>query len=493
MSRRTIARRTLAAAATLAMLAGCGSTVTSTSAGVDAATGDGLGLELATPDPTTGGSTATTSTSGASQNEVSSGPTAAETSPTGSGSDGSSGSATTSPSAVGGVLKPVEVGVILPSTDAGKAFGNAFGQTLDTGDLESMTRAVTGWVNSNGGLAGHQIKPVYYRRCVGCDLATQDQKICTAFAIDRHVTAVIDNTEISSQLARCLGARGVASLGGGVGVFEDKELQTINSFWSSYLMSVDVTFRTLIDRLEARGWFPNGEKLGLIISDAYPVFSQVAPLVKARLKTYGKSFTAEAHIANLGTGDASAAVLKFKAAGVSRVVIIGSGSGAMLVFGPSANAQGYYPKVSVTSLDVLGTAAGLQSAQTYSGATGIGWKPADDGAANRPAPNASEKLCRSIYAAASVSTSGSLAYTEAMALCDSFMFARSAYAKARGITLGDLRIGVPALSGSYLPASTFSAGFGSGVYAGANKVRDVQYDKGCRCFQYISGLASVER
>jgi hypothetical protein len=163
------------------------------------------------------------------------------------------------------------------------------------------------------------------------------------------------------------------------------------------------------------------------------------------------------------------------------------------VLGPQEQTQGYHPKITVTSYDVLGTAVGLESKQFWDGAAGIGWMPADDGSSNRPAQNASEKLCRSIYKAAGVTLPSALAEAEGLAMCDGFFFAHRAYGLAHAVGLDQLRQVVPALGSSYLPSNSFHSSFGVDVYAGADQVRDVRFSDACSCFDYAGAAVGVSR
>jgi hypothetical protein len=404
----------------------------------------------------------------------------------------SSSEAPTSVTSRGGGHGPVEVGVIVPNTNAGQAFGNAFGTAVVTGDVPAMARAMTAEVNAHGGFGGHPVIPVFYQRCVGCDLATEDQAICSTFTQDHHVVAVVDNTETSLALASCLGQHGAAVLGGGVAVFGDKEFRTARSFWTEYGMSADTVFRTLVDRLQRNGWFGQ-EKVGLIVSEAQPTFSRIATAVKAQLAALGHPVQAEGTMANAPNGSSAAAgiVLKFKTAGITRVVILDSGSGVMLQLASQETSQNYYPRVTVTSLDVLGTSASIIPPQAYTGAAGIGWQPIGDGAPNRPAQNATEQHCRAVFRKAQVQLSSSLAETEGLAMCDSFLFGQASYSRTSSMALADLRPAIASLGSHYLPASTFLDHFGPEVYGGAAQVRTLAYDSSCNCFRYTSGSANV--
>jgi ABC-type branched-subunit amino acid transport system substrate-binding protein len=386
---------------------------------------------------------------------------------------------------------PVAVGIRVPNASAGAIVGNLTGTQLDTGDPKAMARAVVAWINGHGGLAGHRIEPVFYENCapLSCDLTVQDQQICSAFTQDHHVIAMVDSTETSVALASCLARAGVASLGGGVAAFDGKDFQSAQGLWSPYLLPTDVAFTQLVRRLDATRWFVAGEKVGLLVNDT-PTFRRTAAVTKQVMSSVGRAFADEAYYAT-GGNDMQAIVLRFKASDIKRIVIVDAGSSALLLFGPAASAQGYYPKVTVTSADVMGTLALIASKQTLDGAAGIGWLPDADAAPNRPRPTATGALCAQIYRAAKVSTAGPLAGAFAATYCDALLFARAAYGKATDLSLGSLRGAVAGLGTSYLPAATFADRFAPGVHAGAATTRDVRYDTSCSCFRYSGGEVPV--
>ena len=470
-------RRALAVVA-LAAVAGCGSTVQVRG---QALTTDGQNLGQVNPTTTLPG------TSSVAPQAISSlpagGPTAVDR-PTSVASSPPAPGAAAVPVAPGA---PVTIGIRVPNSSAGAVVGNLTGTQLDTGDPKAMAAAVVAWINAHGGLAGHRVETTYYENCapLSCDLAVEDQRICSTFTQDHKVLAMVDSTQTSVALASCLARAGVAALGGGVAAFDGQDFRSAQGLWSPYLLETDRAFRHLIARLEAMHWFPAGEKVGLLVNDT-PTFRRTAAVTKQAMASIGRSFSDEAYYTT-GSNDMQSIVLRFQASGIKRIVIVDAGSSALLFFGPAASAQGYYPKVTVTSADVMGTLALIASKQTLDGAAGIGWLPAADAVADPPAPTSTGALCAQIYKAARVSTSGPLAGAFAVTYCDGLLFARAAYGRAAGLSLGALRTAVDSLGSSYRPASTFVDRFGPDRYAGTQTTRDVRYDTSCSCFRYVSG------
>jgi hypothetical protein len=467
----------------LAALTGCGSTVQVRGQALSA--GDGLeGPPAAVPGTSVDAPAAAPSSGSPSEGGTSGSPVT------------TSAPRTIAPTAAVAVPRvatgsPVAVGIRVPNASAGAVVGNLTGTTLDTGDPKAMATAVIGWINSHGGLAGHRVDPVFYENCapLSCDLTVQDQQICSAFTQDHHVVAMVDATETSVALATCLARAGVASLGGGVASWDGQDYRSAKGLHSPYLLPTDTAYEHLIERLDAMRWFAAGEKVGLLVVDT-PTFRRTAAATKKAFAATGRSFADEAYWSS-GSNGMSAIVLQFQTHDIKRIVVVETGSAALLQFLPAASAQGYYPKVTVTSADVMGTLALIASPQSLAGAAGIGWQPAVDAAPNAPAPTATARLCTRIYQDAKLSTSGPLAGAFASAYCDGLLFARAAFEHAPDLSLGAVHAAVAALGSSYIPAATFSDRFSADRYAGTASTRDVRYDTGCSCFRYASGEVPV--
>jgi ABC-type branched-subunit amino acid transport system substrate-binding protein len=385
----------------------------------------------------------------------------------------------------------VTVGIRLPNASAGAVVGNLTGTQLDMGDPRSMAAAVVAWINAHGGLGGHRVSPVYYENCppLSCDLTVQDQQVCSTFTQDHKAIAMVDSTETSVALASCLARAGTASFGGGAAAFDSQDFRSARGLWSPYLLPTDVAYDRLVRRLAATGWFVTGEKVGLLVVDT-PTFRRTAAVTKRAMAGVGRSFAHEAYWSS-GSNDMSGIVLQFRTRDIKRIVVVEAGSAALLQFGPAASAQQYYPKVTVTSADVMGTLALIASPQTLDGAAGVGWLPAADATPNAPRPTATGALCARIFRDAQVSTSGPLAAAFAATYCDGLLFAKKVYDDAANPSIGAVHEAVGRLGSSYVPAATFSNRFTAGRYAGTASTRDVRYDTGCSCFRYTSGPVPV--
>src|SRR5436305_395965 len=225
-------RRLLATGAVLvALLTGCGTTVSGTTAAGDAAnsgttSSDALSAPSAgaVPGSTSAGSTA----SGVAGGSASSGQplipghTGSVGSP-GAGGTGTAGGTTGTGTAqklgIGITPTTVTIGVVYTSGDdtANKALGN----NLTTGDQQADGQAVIDDINAHGGVAGRKLKAVWYdyQETDSRPYTTIDSEACAKFTQDNHVFAVAGDG-ITDEFPACImhaGSIMVASASGIIG------------------------------------------------------------------------------------------------------------------------------------------------------------------------------------------------------------------------------------------------------------------------------------
>lgn len=481
-------RRAGAALLTACLLAGCGTTTSPSALGQ--LTDEGLA-------PVGSSTTAATAAPGTTGSQTATpGASVAGPLPGLVTSPGTTGP-TTTPSlgaAVRADRTPVEIGVNYPSAQAATGLAS-IGFDVNGGDPKSMAIAMAGWVNAHGGLAGHPVRLVFHEQSVTASKADDDQAACALFTQDHKAIAAVDPTAPSPGLGACLARRGAVLSGGGAAVFSEADLRTAKTMWGPYLLSGERMVRQLVARTDAMGWFVKGDKVGVLYADASP-YNSLKDLARRELQARGIAVAAEAGYAAGDPSQMSAQMsglaLKFKAAGVKRIVVVDCCAQVLLLFTTAARSQGYHPMYTITSADVPNTVESLVSPSDLAGAVGIGWAPAIDVApARAPRPNSASALCTSIYKAAKVDTSGALAGGFAAGYCDGFLFLHDVYARAGSTSLPAWRSTVDRLGGSYVSPVTFTTWFGPGRFDGVQQTRDLRYDTGCSCFRYSSPLTGV--
>ena len=163
--------------------------------------------------------------------------------------------------------------------------------------------------------------------------------------------------------------------------------------------------------------------------------------MKPRLAARGLHLTEEAHFTELeGTASASGmsaqasnAVLRFRSAGIDRVITLDFAGLTNFLFMPVAESQGYHPRYGFHSLMQPSLRANVPAAQ-MAGMVGVGWRPNYDTGGAEGLSGPSYDWCvqalqkRKGYAAG-----------EGTSYCDQFLFLRAAIEHAPRLTAEGIR------------------------------------------------------
>jgi hypothetical protein len=386
------------------LTAACGSTVQSSSGARSAVDADDrLGSELGAPSSEPADAARSAEGDGAGQAAAQGGRRAT----TGGGRVGSTGG----PGAPLAKGAPVEVGIEYTDPASGAAFLGALGLDLDIGDGQAQAQAVIDHVNANGGLAGHPIRPVYYKlEPTRADpYATFMQEMCSMWTQDHSVVAAfaIANADFT-PVASCLAKRR-ALFDNFAAWVRTQDDYGLSRYWVEPAMLLAERLANLyVDVPNQLGYFGSGSKVGLLIYD-YPQSGRLARLVEASLKKrLGLSLTSQFTV-HMGTStpdlgstisQIQSAVLRFRADGVNRVMSVAY-PGAMTFFMRYADSQQYYPRYALTSPESLDAVAASVPHEQLRDAVAVGWLPnIDVGLAQQPPLNATGQRCRGIFKAA---------------------------------------------------------------------------------------------
>jgi hypothetical protein len=496
-------RRPLLAAAVALVISGCGSTIemgSSPTGGsqaivgeAPAPSGDGLSIPTATqpPDSTDGtdGTGAPDALGGVSTPTGSSVVANSAHPPRRHGS----GQPTSPASASAGSPTdhtPIRVG-LLYGKDVGAAAALVGITGLSTGDTLAQSQAVVRWVNAHGGVGGHPIQLTSYgiNASAGGDPDATYQAACTALTQDQHIRYLVTMLTLRPASMPCFAKAGVGVLDDEAGVGDAQRATFSKDLAGPGDFGLGRSVTNLVDDLVRRGWLTSKNKIGALTYDdpqLKPVIS--GPLVRA-LRAHGLHLSAAAAIPNTTAyfTAVGGVVLKFRAAGVDRVIPIGASPLSMMI---SASTQGYHPAYAVVS--GFGPGALLEGAAPKDqlvNSAGIGWQPfLDIGKGKHPGPvSQNETLCfKLMKGAGQASTSATTRGFQAQ-VCDLFF-----YLKRMGDALPTLPSDLfsaarPIIANTFRSSATFRSDMrqhSDGVAA----YRDLAYEQGCKCYQYVSQI-----
>lgn len=522
--------RVVVAVACLLAATACGSTVQLTSGEVpangSAATGDGLGLGSGGQSGggrVTGGSAAGSGSSGGSLGGAGAAAggqgVGGQSGTAGGGAVASTGSGGTS-SGQGPAVRSgggsIEVGFIY-TTGRGAAAAALGAAGVTSGDEEAQWKVLVSYVDAHGGLAGHQIKPVFYGISDSSSQtsSSEAQAACSKFTDDNHVALAMTSFEVADNFYSCMQQHGIPTLVSLESTDGSQQFQSLPLHFEPSTLNLDRQAASLASTVRSDGYLKasgklSQPKLGIFTFD-HPGFASGAQVLLSDLQHAGANISSkdvvEAPWPNSGSDasgiatSASDAVLRFRNDGVNHVLILDANGLLSFLFMEQASSQGYRPRYALTSQSSGTHLAGLLGKSTansqLAGAVGIGWIPVLD------VPfvnyglqygNSTTKLCVQLMKSKGQSQGLSSPGAELVALgqCDDLLAMRQAMARIHGTVTGSSMLGgVNALGGSYAPALTFADRLDSQQHDGVATIRDMAYSAGCTCFRYTSGPKSA--
>lgn len=493
LSRSRRALRGAAVAALVSVLvAGCGSTVQIRSSRTLAQ--DGLSGGLSTDGATTGAPV----TAAGGQGGVGSVPQGG-TGGTAAGGGGSTGSLAPGQSSTGAGgatpgKAPIRIGVITQAQldQAAKAIGL---DGVTTGDTKKQVDAVVAWIRANGGLGGHPVQVFEY--AVNLSDGSNDAimaNACAAMTQDYKVDVVVTVLSGLDVLAACLQKAGVNLLADNSN-FGDASMKK----YAPILGDPDEVapgrmMSLLVDDLVRRGWLTTTSKIGVLAVDSHDGHATVDGPLAAALRRHGLTAAATTYIdPNTGDGGSSAsssAVLRFRAAGVDKVIPVMYSPLYMMI---AAESQGYRPAYAMVSAQGPGALLeGTAPANQLKNAAGIGWQPyLDIGKGPKPGPvSARQTLCFELMRKGGQAATSALVKGFQAQVCDMLFYFKD---------LTDLRPDLPRdlmtsarerLGRSYVSPSIFRVDV-SHRTDGMAGYRPLAYLDGCQCFQYVGPLVAT--
>lgn len=388
---------------------------------------------------------------------------------------------------------------IVGQPDAAASAGN-YAQTLQT-----IYRDVAQAVTDAGGIGGCPVEPVFFDFS---SLSTdgfdgQSQRECAYFTEDQPVFAVYSGALETNVVVECLAEQGVVSFFSGA---EWAPIQRDFDDYRGYLyqpwaINTD-RWGAFIDVWDQAGFFGDGAaRVGILIADdgtgngqrlAYDIWQ---PRLEALGIEVASTFEynwirSYATVADASTA-LSAAVLKFKADGVTHVLATPDGSAMGIFMTSQAESQGFRPAYGTTT-DSGGPPLTAPDGQTQNWMT-IAW---DDfilqQSSTRGAPtdgnpsNAAQAQCDAIAAAVQPGVNGARRW------CDTLFFLQAALRGAPELTPDALLAGAEALAGSYQVVAGYGGStFGPRRYDGASQVRAARYDAAAGAFSYVTPVLEV--
>ena len=421
-------------------------------------------------------------------------------------SQGTSGQGAAKPGA------PVEIGLPYPGNLAGLGaiFGGNLGPSGGAIPSNSQTQAfyqsIVDYVNSHGGILGHQITPVFYAiNAATASGSAPDQAQCTAFTQDHHVLAVMAQTAHSNTLTSCMQAGNAITFDpAGSTPLGDPGFASYPLYAMAGGLSLTRLAAVEANGLYKDGFFGAGAKVA-VVGDNGAAFTQaIDQVLKPALAKHGVSLSDEQLISSTqgaaGYGAAlqamQSAVLRFKGEGINHVIFFDNSGDTLSPWVAAETSQQYFPRLGFTSNELpgdrsyLGNKFDQNQIQQYSSALAVGWNVTADLFA--PPVNATGALCNSIMEGGGASAKQAAFF---WGICDQLLdFAAAANA---GGQLTPVAVLKGLAKAKNLPSAELVGppSYANGRRDGAAVGKFLGFNNSCQCFQYTSGpfpLSSLE-
>ena len=391
-----------------------------------------------------------------------------------------------------GLRGTVMLGLVFPSEEACGAEEYEVGRCPDG---RAIGEAVARYVNANGGIAGrrlvmkhHAVPPAGVR-----PFALLDQEACEDMAAGAKPIAVISLLS-GGNIQECLESHGITLLANSPLAVSQREFDAHPTHLLHPAgMAYDRWPRHYVQALDRAGFFDGDARVGFGYVRGWQPWADGEQAMRRALKEVGANVVAEngvkyphsnAEIAP-ALRDIAQTVVRFRVAGVNRVVTLDAALGLGFFMG-FAESQGYRPLYGVSTSNVpMGLVANAPRAQLERIVAGIGWTPLVDVDISRdPTRPPEREECEGILRGAGVpvGTRNLLGAFGTLTFCDAILMGTAALERSRRFDPVGLRLGLEGIERA--SATSFGTRMDAAHHDGAAGYRFLRYSKGCGCMQY---------
>lgn len=388
----------------------------------------------------------------------------------------------------------VTISIIITDTSM---VAQAFGwEVPDEGDREAQVEALVDHFNEAGGFAGRQIEAKVTVFNAITDSPVAEEALCNKITQDDQAFAVVLTGQFQENARPCYRNANTLMFDATLYPVDNAGFEELAPYyWSPLLPSYDDLMGGLAAALIEEGWFEGGT-LGVIAIDSElseRVYNQqFLPRLEAAGVEVASYHTVDPTDSTSLNNDQLQAVIKFREAGVDKVVTIG-GSRLASFFIEISEAQRFTPEYALTSHDAPDFNA-YNYPQMMGGASGISVLPGydiDDDQLAFPA-SAAEQECADIFTAAGLEFSVRTNIRTGLLFCDVFRLLRDASPHLAEVSAAGVTEAVWQLGDSFEAASVYGVEFTEGSYAGGDLYRRFRFDPDCECMVLTSDSADFD-
>lgn len=377
---------------------------------------------------------------------------------------------------------PIRLGIIGVDTSAIAA---QFGK--ESTDTFASIKTLVSYLNAHGGIAGHQLKPVYVRVDSGADFEQSGQVACTSLTQDNTVDLVLSLGFASQTLNKCLLQKGISVFSNGNWASDAQWMAQYPNLFLPTAVRADRYSAAAITSAIQQGSLKAGDKLGVLVEDCdwgNRIYHNVIVPTAAKHGITTEKSTVKCItnlVADLGpvTQDLARAALLMASKGATHVFSLSVAEGYFsTTFSRVASSQKYFPKYIVTSVGNPYVAMDMNNVVHFSqdalkNIVGIGFRPMLDVGPKAQATAgqaAQQAACRAMDptmgGAASAKDDGRYFGMDGYyGVCDTFNAIKTVLASnGNKFGLADMATGYQVLLAKGVSAAAVDGRYGGGVF-----------------------------
>lgn len=241
-----------------------------------------------------------------------------------------------------------------------ESFGRGLGLNFShIGDQRGQANAIIADINARGGLGGRRIVPVFadFRLTRADSYSSQLEAICEKWTKDHKVIAGISVVNLPSEaVAACMQKSNALYLSPDQHTKRPDVYQRLPLLFDSPNLAAWRMASSYVRGLHSMNFLKDNPKIGLVRFDSGPTKDATERVLKPELARFGLKIADEVTVPIPSSTSAisetvsqsQAAVLRFKANGITHVMTILPGAW-ILFFMMQASNQDYYPKYGLSS------------------------------------------------------------------------------------------------------------------------------------------------
>jgi hypothetical protein len=398
----------------------------------------------------------------------------------------------------------VKVGAIF--TDVG-TLGATLGFKSDPmGDPDAQVKALTTWVDANGGMGGRKLELVPKVYVASTDSPQAEEALCRSWTQDEKAFAVVITGQLQANARKCYAKGRAVMVDNASYPLDRKGYDELKPFlWAPGVPVFEDFLPQWVTSLKDQKFFDGSKRVGVIAADSPVNRRAYDSLLKPELDQAGVAAQEISYVDTLSVDTINGSLFRiaqaYKQKGVDRILFLG-GARLAALWPLSAFTNGLTAPYGLSSYDTpnffgrnptLWTSYGFKENPAV-GSAGLSFQAGTDvDDVQAPFPSTfAEQQCATIYAGAGLSFTTRSDARLPFQLCDAVLFLKAALDRApKDLTPAAFGSAAAGLGADFQASSNYSTFLGPQRTGGPASARPMKFDTACSCMLFTGPEESL--